>query len=128
MHERRDKSTCPVSVHRRVLPGTGGQKYLIFGRDMTHRHEYACRLKASENENVMIFNAIHKNPVTYERDFHFIRSNDDPKEWAGLSPEEQCGCVWYVLLYGRTPPREGCVVKQESEKIRDYLCKHYAYD
>ena len=116
VHERGDKSTYPVSVHRRTFPGSGGLQYLLFARDTTHRHEYARRLKASENEKVMILNAIHENLVMYDRDFRIVWSNDDPAEWGGLSPAEQVGRVCYELLYGRTSPCEGCVVQRVMEK------------
>lgn len=111
-HERRDNSRYPVSVHRREFPGTGDLKYLLFARDTTHRHEYIRRLKASENEKVMILNAIHENLVMYDRDFRIVWSNDDSRNWRGLSPEEQCGHICYELLFGRTSPCEGCVVKE----------------
>lgn len=116
MHERRDTSLYPVSVHRRAFPGTGEPTYLLFARDTTHRHEYARRLKASENEKVMILNAIRENMVMYDCDFRIVWSNDNPEEWAGLSPDEQRGHVCYELLYGRTAPCDGCVVKRVMEE------------
>jgi len=116
VHKRRDGSMYSVSVHRREFPGKGDLKYLLFARDTTHRHEYSRRLKASENEKVMILNAIRENLVMYDRDFRIVWSNDDPKEWAGLSPDEQCGHVCHELLYGRTTPCDGCVVQRVMEE------------
>ena len=116
LHLRRDGSTYPVSVHRREFPGEGDLKYLIFARDTSHRHEYSRRLKASEDEKVMILNAIHENLVMYDRDFRIVWSNDDPKEWAGLSPDEQRGRVCYELLHGRTTPCRDCVVQRVMEE------------
>lgn len=115
VHRRRNGSRYPVSVHRRVFPGTGDLQYLLFCRDTTHRHEFVWRIKEAAAEKTMILNAIHENLVLYDRDFHILWCNDDPAEWFGLSPDALPGRICYEILYNRTTPCEGCTVRQVIE-------------